>query len=162
MPSGYNLRDLVLLTQTKLTIMAKKKPDKATSAPDAAIMTKRKRADNSDHAFHAKKARISSQDKSSPKKTKGIKLETQECDICAESKTIYRNFPSLPTCSHDATVCAGCYEKHFVTRINDDRAKGWSACTCPLCGEQVEPKDAQSVLPRQVSKELINMIKNVS
>lgn len=142
--------------------MAKQKLSKAKPAPKAPPTAKRKRAETTDSMPSVKKARKAPRgDKAWITKT-GIKQETQECDICADSKPIYRNFPSLPTCSHDATVCIECYEKHFVTRINEDRKQGWSACTCPLCGEKVEPRDAQSILPRQVSKELINMIKNVS
>lgn len=142
--------------------MAKVKSSKLKAAPKASPIRKRKRVDTADSKPPAKKVKATPREKTSPRKTRGVKQETLECDICAESRPIYRDFPSLPTCSHDATVCTSCYENHFVTRINEDRGQGWSACTCPLCGESVEAKDAQSILPRQISKELGEMIKNVS
>lgn len=143
--------------------MAKKKVNvNAKPALKQPATTKRKRADSSDDYKQSKKAKTSRPDAFRPARTTAIKRESQECDICAETKPIYRNFPSLPTCSHEATVCSDCYEKHFITRVNDNRELGWAACTCPLCGKNVEPEDAQGVLPRQVSKELETIIKNVS
>lgn len=142
--------------------MAKPKMSKAKSTPKTQTIRKRKRADSDDSVSPTKKARPEPRAWKSPKKIAVVKQETRECDICVESKPIYRNFPSLPTCSHDATVCSDCYYKHFITKIDEDRRQGWTACTCPLCGEKVNEKDAQSVLPRHVSRDLVTMIKNVS
>lgn len=143
--------------------MAKQKASsKAKPSLKQPAAAKRKRAEITDSYKQSKKARVSKPDSSRPVKSSAVKQESQDCDICAETRPTYRNFPSLSTCSHDATVCSSCYERHFVTRINDNREQGWSACTCPLCGEKVESKDAQGILPRQVSKELDTMIKNVS
>lgn len=143
--------------------MAKHKSTAKTKpTPKRPVAAKRKRVDINDNFKQAKRVKTEKPDNFRSTKSNAIKRETQDCDICAETKPIYRNFPSLPTCLHDATVCSNCYERHFVTRINDNREQGWIACTCPLCGEKVESKDAQAILPRQISKELDTMIKNVS
>jgi len=92
---------------------------------------------------------------------KAIKQEMQDCDICAETKAAYRNFPAIPTCDHEPTVCSDCYKTHFVTKINEDRALGWHACNCPLCAEPVSQNHAQGVLPRTLSKELDGLIQKV-
>lgn len=106
-----------------------------------------------------KRKRVGGDITSSSKKEK---IESQDCDICAETKAIYRNFPSLSTCPHDPTVCAKCFEQHFVLRIEASREAGWSVCTCPLCAKQIKEEDAQALLPRQVCKRLQDIIDTVS
>lgn len=91
-----------------------------------------------------------------------VKQEKQDCDICAESKTAYRNFPNILSCDHDATVCRECFKKHFVIRVDEHRDQGWNACSCPLCGEGVAEEEARGVLPRTVSREIDAMIKKVN
>lgn len=138
------------------------KARKAKVAPKKPATGKRKRTESVDNPTQTKRVRISKPDSSRTPRTRAIKKETQECDICAETKPVYRDFPLLPTCTHEATVCVSCFERHFITKIDENREQGWSACTCPLCGEQANEVDAQGVLPRQVSKDLCTMIENVS
>lgn len=134
--------------------------DNMSDTPRSAVPTKRKKTETTHSSPRAKKLQkdvFSSADNSS------IKQQTsQECEICAETKPVYRNFPKPPACSHKAAVCSTCFEKHFVTKIKENQEEGWSICSCPLCGERIKPEDAQAVLPRRVSAELITMIKNVS
>lgn len=97
----------------------------------------------------------------SNKAVRTIKQETQDCDICAETKTVYRNFPKPSKCEHQATVCSDCYTKQFVAKIEGDLAAGWTACTCPLCNESVAVTEAQSIVPRALFKEVDNMVISV-
>lgn len=138
------------------------KARKLKVAPQKPTITKRKRTETIDDPTQTKRARISKPHSSRRLKSSPIKKESRECDICAETKPVYRDFPLPSTCTHDATVCSKCYERHFITKIDEGREQGWSACTCPLCGEQVNEVDAQGLLPRQASKDLSTMIENVS
>lgn len=138
---------------------------KAKVVPYKRTAAKRKRTETIDNPTQTKRIKSSKPESSRASKPTPIKKEKpleQECDICAETKPTYRDFPLLSKCSHDATVCIKCYERHFITRIDENREQGWSACTCPLCGEQVKEVDAQTVLPRKVSNDLRTMIENVS
>lgn len=47
-------------------------------------------------------------------------------------------------------------------RMEENRDQGWSACSCPLCGEGVSEEDARGILPRTISKEIDAMINKVS
>jgi len=128
---------------------------KAEKSPPPRTGTKRERTEDDDYNGHG----ISTAAAKSPKL---VKKEEQECDICAESKPAYRNFPKILSCKHDATVCTECYKKHFVMRIDENRDQGWNACSCPLCGERVSTEDARGILPRTIGKEIDAMIKKVS
>ena len=148
-----------------------------TSTPKRAAGTKRKR-DDSTAPPSARKRRTkpikrevddeeASTSTPTPRKSASstkaaVKQETQDCDICAETLAVYRHFPSLSTCDHDATVCSKCFERQFVTKIDADRAAGWDACTCPLCNVPVIPEEAQGIIPRTLAKEINVMIKKVS
>lgn len=96
----------------------------------------------------------------SPKKAAAVVMK--ECDICTDVKPEYRNFPFVPECQHDQTVCASCYERFFITRIQDNRDKGWAACACPFCGTAISKQHAQSILPRTMTNEVNKMVKSVS
>lgn len=136
--------------------MAKPKLAKQPDASKAMNTTLSKRASGT------KRKRDEAGPATPRKPAKAVKQETQDCGICAETRVVYRNFPQISTCDHEPTVCLDCYKTHFVTKINDDRALGWPACNCPLCAEPVGQEDAQSVLPRSLSKELDQMIRQVS
>lgn len=89
------------------------------------------------------------------------KPETRDCDICAESKVVYRDFPSLSSCNHDPTVCIECFGKQFVIKVESNQNDGWAACTCPLCNEAVGPNEAQTIVPTTVFREINKMIQKV-
>jgi len=127
--------------------MAKTKAGGPSNTSKRAVGTKRKR-DETVSTTPRRPAKV-------------VKQELQDCDICAETLAVYRNFPRIPSCDHKPTVCLDCYKTHFVTKIDEDRALGWLACNCPLCAEPVGQEDAQSVLPRSLSKELDQMIRQV-
>lgn len=135
--------------------MAKLKPAKQSTASKATITTP------SDRAAGTKRKRDEVIPATPRKPAKAVKQEMQDCDICAETRVVYRNFPRISSCDHERTVCLDCYKTHFVSKINEDRALGWLACNCPLCAEPVSQEDAQSVLPRSLSKELDQMIRQV-
>jgi len=135
--------------------MAKSKPAKRSTTLKADITTPSKRAAGT------KRKRDEVVPATPRKPAKAVKQEMQDCDICAETRVVYRNFPRISSCDHEPTVCLDCYKTHFITKINEDRALGWLACSCPLCAEPVSQEDAQSVLPRTLSKELDQMIRQV-
>lgn len=95
------------------------------------------------------------------KPPKLVKNETKDCDICAETKTVPQNFPEISTCDHDATVCLECYQKQFETKIKENKAEGWEACTCPLCNESVPRNEAEALFTRDKVRKLNATIKQV-
>lgn len=135
--------------------MAKRKASKPLEAPKAPVRAAAKQSAGT---------KRKSNDAAHPtpqKPAKAVKQEMQDCDICAESKPLYRHFPHVQSCDHDPTVCSDCYRTHFVTRIDADRALGWLACNCPLCAESVSEEDARGILPRTLSRELDRTIQQV-
>lgn len=127
----------------------KARSTKVASPQETRSTTKRKRTDDDKEAVTSR-----------PKKV--IKQETRDCDICTETKTVYRDFPKPPSCNHDATVCKDCYQKHFKIRIEEHRDLGWNACNCPLCGQNVTEDEARGMLRRPISKEFDKLITKVS
>jgi len=134
----------------------KKKAAKEPDSSDAHIATPMKQAAGT------KRKRNDETNITPKRRAKISKQEVQDCDICAETRPLYRNFPHISTCEHDPTVCSDCYRTHFLTRIDADRALGWLACNCPLCAEPVHEEDVRGVLPRTLGKELDTMIRHVS
>jgi len=132
-----------------------KKTARQPPAPERAITTQ------SEQVVGTKRKRNVAIDTTPQTPAKAVKQEMRDCDICAETKPLYRRFPSISSCDHDPTVCTDCYKTHFVTRIDADRASGWHACDCPLCGEAVSEEDVRGILPRPLGKELDMMIRQV-
>lgn len=93
-------------------------------------------------------------------KRKQAIVQTKECVICAETKSVYRNFPAFSTCSHDADTCSSCIAQQTVTTLEVSRGKGWSVCKCPRCNVPVPTEELQSALPRALVKEMKELVEN--
>ncbi|KAK5081735.1 hypothetical protein LTR05_007869 [Lithohypha guttulata] len=132
---------------TTVKIKKETTPPSSRSTPKRVSGTKRKREDSLE-VFE-----------SPLKPSKLVKNETKDCDICAETKTVPQYFPEISTCDHDATVCSECYQKQFETKIEENKAEGWEACTCPLCNESVPRNEAEALFIRDKVRKLNATIK---
>ena len=78
--------------------------------------------------------------------TGGSAVHRRECIICAESKIIFRNFPSPTTCSHDEDTCVTCYLRQATVIVEEHRR--WEALTCPACNATLPKEELEAAIPR--------------
>jgi IBR domain, a half RING-finger domain len=88
------------------------------------------------------------------RKRKRVEVHKKECVICAETKPVYRNFPSFSSCSHDPDTCSSCVANQTITLFLASRGTGWSACKCPQCDVAVSTDELQGALPRALLQEM--------